>query len=435
MVEFDPDINVVQADHDLLRKTIISFYNATVQATENNHDPPKPLYIWGRSSIGKSEVLKEAAKELAKQYNRKFTEDIRRADSDHFVFIDRRLVRRSPTDMSGVLFKDKQGDMTVAKWIRPYTLYMLSRNREEAEGIKVMGILALEELNLAPSETQSGAYDLILDRRLEELVLAGGIYVVATGNLTEDNAFTFDMPGPLRKRFNHVLLKPPVFKDEENKKGWFYYAVENGVDSRIIAFLSLHPDWLFKPNEDTMASPMPRTWKMASENLKAMPDDPAYAVGLAVGGTAAGMFQQFLQMSQTIDIDTLLRNPYQFHTLDVAQKFAVIGSLAHLFGQQPEKYGYDLLRFATHLLTGIADSHELGELVEEFNSLNEIPAKQRMQKRNQLVQKFINNLNREPEMAATLLNLMKASNREMFARVLENSAYTSILFELIHYVL
>lgn len=339
------DITVFEVDHDELIQDIIDAY-----------ETKEPLYVWGRTGIGKSYTVRKAAQILAEKYGRKFSESIRDIDDEHFVLIDRRMALRDPTDIIGVLYRTNG----VSKWHYPDWLYKLSKDYEREKGIKIRAIVFLDELNLAPPLTQNGAYSLILDRRLEDLELADGVVIIAAGNVEEDKAFTHDLADPLKTRFTHVTLRIPVFKDDDRKKGWFYWAADNGIDSRILAFLSFQPDKLFYYVEGDRTFPTPRGWEKASKLMKGKSNDEAWrAVAKACGLVAGLQFKQFMELSTAVDVEEILENPVKFTELDIPQQFSVIGALVHIYSQNPKKYAEKMFRFIAQIFSGIYDDDKL----------------------------------------------------------------------------
>ncbi len=396
-------IDVFEVTHEELLEDIIDAY-----------ETKEPLFVWGRTGIGKSYTVKRAGKILAERYGRKYSESIRDLDSEHFVVLDRRLAYRDPTDLIGVLYKENG----VSKWHYPDWLVKLSRQREEEEGVEIRAILFLEEINLAPQLTQNAAYELILDHKIEDLELADGVVVIAAGNVAEDRAYTFDLSDPLRTRFTHVTLRIPVFKDEGRREGWFYWAAENGIDSRILSFLSLKPDLLFKYVEGDRTFPTPRGWEKASRLMKGKPNEKAWrAVAKACGYVAGLQFKQFMEMSEKVDLEDILKEPAKFFDLDVPVRFSVIASLTHLYDMDPDRYVEKLLRFATQIFTGIYDDKKLEGYIR-------LPDDERARIAG----------DRQAEFAALILTNMKSAHRQHFAKALESSKYLPALQDLVFFI-
>jgi len=411
-------VDFFEVDHDELVQDIVDAYETKT-----------PLFVWGRTGIGKSYTIKRAGRILAEKYDRKYTESLRDIDGEHFFILDRRLAYRDPTDLIGVLYKDNG----VSKWHYPEWLTKLSKQREEEEGIEIRGILALEEVNLAPQLTQNAAYELVLDRKIEDLELADGVIVVAAGNVAEDRAYTFDLSDPLKTRFTHVTLKIPVFKDEEKRQGWFYWAAENGIDGRILAFLNFQPNLLFKYVENDRTFPTPRGWEKASKLMKGKSNDRAWrAVAKACGYVAGLQFKQFMELSVSVDLEEVLKMPEKFLDLEMSVRFSVIASLTHLYSQKPEKYAEKLLKLAAHLFTGIYDDGKLSEYVRLAAKCEGLSGEELGRVRREM--KELEG-EREAELAALILTSMKAANRDNFVEVLNSSKYTTAVADLVFFLI
>lgn len=383
-----------------------------------------PLFVWGRTGIGKSHTIKRVAMELAEREGRKFTTRMSEIDGEHFFLLDRRLTYMNPTDLVGVLYKTNG----VSKWHFPDWVYAISKQREEEEGIEVKGIVSLEELNLAPPLVQNAAYELVLDHRIHGLEIAEGVTFVAAGNVAEDRAFTFEMPDPLKTRFTHVELQVPIFKHPEKKEGWFYWAVENGVDGRILSFLSFRQDLLFRYIEEARAFPTPRGWEIASRLMKNKNDRMAWrAVAKACGNYAGLQFKQFMELSASIDLEDLLKNPRKFNELDVANRFAAIAALSSAYSRNPDHYAEKLLKFAVTLFTGIYDEVKLREYAEKVLELyGKKEGEEELRKMRG---------DRQAEFATLILSNMKAQNDQALKNVVENSVYGNVIVDIIPFLL
>lgn len=203
--------------------------------------------IWGPAGIGKSSIVAQAAK---------------RHDLE---FIDVRLSQLAPSDLRGLPVPSEG----VSKWYPPEFLPRGGR-----------GILFLDELNLAPPVVQGIAQQLILDRKIGSYIVPQGWFIWAAGNRKEDRASVFEMPAPLANRFLHLHVVP----DWDSFKA---YALAEGFNERILAFLSFRPTLLHKVDPQAPAWPSPRSWSMANRLMRArLPIEPAIGVGAAAELTA-----------------------------------------------------------------------------------------------------------------------------------------------------
>jgi MoxR-like ATPase len=133
----------VQVRHDQLKELVKLYYKAK-----------KALFVWGATGVGKSQVVRQAAMEIAQELGLEYTEDVKHLnDEKYFVVIDIRLSQSDPSDLRGIPIYDKEHMATV--WLPP-----------ELFPRKGYGIIFFDELNLSPPLVQASAYQLILDRRL-----------------------------------------------------------------------------------------------------------------------------------------------------------------------------------------------------------------------------------------------------------------------------
>jgi hypothetical protein len=207
--------------------------------------------IWGAPGIGKSSIVSQLATEHQLQ------------------FIDVRLSQLAPTDLRGLPVAEDGR----SKWFPPEFL--------PQSGV---GILFLDEINMAPPAMQGMAQQLILDRRVGSYTVPDGWFIWAAGNRKEDRAGVFDMPAPLSNRFLHLQVEP----DFESFKT---YALTQKVHEQIIAFLSFRPSLLHKIDAQQPAWCSPRSWMMASTLHYAGLD-----LAPAIGTLANAEFQAFTEL-------------------------------------------------------------------------------------------------------------------------------------------
>jgi hypothetical protein len=264
------------------------------------------LFVWGAPGIGKSQTVRKVARELAREMGREYLEwneisrekrsEVAQDPAKYFVLLDLRLSQYDPSDLKGI----PKLDGPYTDWKPPLWLYALSR-----EG--AAGFIFLDELNLAPPSVQSAAYQLVLDRCLSDYKLPGGVGVIAAGNPPDYRPHAHDPAPPLLNRFLNVELGIPDIDS------WSEWALEHGVDPRIVSFLKMRPELLFKwtPEVRSAAYPTPRTWYFASVMLEGEDgmDGIGTKVAAAVGEGVANEFLAFLKLTQKFDIGAVLGNP------------------------------------------------------------------------------------------------------------------------------
>ena len=199
-----------------------------------------PVMLWGPPGVGKSQIIAGIARRHGAR------------------LVDIRLSQMEPTDLRGIPFKTSDDRV---KWSVPEML----PDRDSTEP----GILFLDEINAAPPSVSAAAYQLILDRRLGEYEMPKNWAIFAAGNRQGDRGVTYAMPAPLANRFTHYHVEP-------NLDDWIGWALENGIDERIMGFLRFRPDLLFRydPAHNPEAFPSPRSWEYADRALKKFASRP-----------------------------------------------------------------------------------------------------------------------------------------------------------------
>jgi hypothetical protein len=258
----------------------------------------KAFFCWGATGIGKSQTVRQAARNIASELKKEYTENIHDINNeDKFVVIDLRLSQMDPSDLRGIpIFS---GDKEATVWLPPDFLPR-----------KGQGIIFLDEVNLAPPLVQASAYQLILDRRLGTYTVPDGYLLVAAGNRLEDRASVFEMSAPLKNRFGHCQLREPTVED------WTKWAVEHEVDMRIIGFLNFRRTALFQfdPRVKENAFATPRSWEHVSQLIKEIPSENLQLLqqlcSTQVGVGTAGEFVTFIRVKDKLHpMDYYLKDP------------------------------------------------------------------------------------------------------------------------------
>lgn len=298
------DADMKTIGHEELSKVIQLCYKNKVTA-----------FIWGPTGIGKSDTIREAAKAIAKEAKLQYCEQ-GEPDEEKFTVIDARLSQMDPSDLRGLPFVSKEGKTA---WAYPSWL-----------PTKGKGILLLDEVNLAPPLVQSSAYQLVLDRKLGDYNLPDGWGIVAAGNRAEDKAYTFELAGPLCNRFAHIELAVPPIAE------WTEWALQNGVDSRLVTFLNYKPQHLYKFDSKLKekAFPTPRSWARYCSPLIKDVSDNAFLLTLmssAIGEGCAVECVAYLKLTKQIDLNDILEHPEKAADLKgIDVKYSLVSALAEL---------------------------------------------------------------------------------------------------------
>lgn len=257
-----------------------------------------PVMLQGAPGVGKSDIIREVAKELG------------------YRVIDIRLSQLDPVDLRGIP-SVKDGTTT---WNVPG---FLPQDPNE----KVL--IFLDEINSAPQAVQAAAYQLVLDRKLGEYELPDNVVLVAAGNRTTDKAIVNQMATPLKNRFMHVAV-------DVDYQDWCNWALSAQINPMIIAFqrynngkylhemLAAEVETDSKRREAMMNNlrvnnsfATPRTWAYASRFMNLGLDDGMLRIVLqgCIGEVAATEFIGYNKYwSQIPDLDRVVKEPKKVAT-------------------------------------------------------------------------------------------------------------------------
>lgn len=259
-------------------------------------------FLHSSPALGKSSIIKQ----IAKEYNAEV--------------IDLRLTEMDSSDLNGLpYFKDGKSTFL------PFDTFP-TQDTPLPKG-KKSWILLLDEFNSALPSVQAAAYKLILDRQVGQHKLHDKIRIVACGNLDTDNAIVNTMSSALISRFAHFYIRP----DNDEWRNW---AINNGIDTRITAFIGFRPNLLYTLNPDvTEPYASPRTWELLSritkDNEISYDDIPLLAS--LIGEGTANEFISYLEVYTNLpNIQDIFTKP---DTVEVPEQlstqWALIGALAH----------------------------------------------------------------------------------------------------------
>jgi hypothetical protein len=289
----------------------------------------RPMAIWGQTGIGKSDIVKLAAKEWGDE------------NEIEMSFIDIRLSQIEPHDIRGVLVPDIANRTSF--WLPPS---MLPSDPDW------VGVINFDEISSAHPMVQAAAYQLFLDRRVGEYVLPEGATLIAAGNRKSDRGVVFPMASPLANRFiTHITLDLSV-------EQWKLWAWQNNINPLIIGFVSTNETMLHTQKSDTEEKGFasPRSWEGASIILDFNLRDEIKketlqgGVGFATGQefwTYKELLQGAVQTSQILDMKqdyVLPEDPSACHAMSAS----IIAHLKNFCGTgkaMPEDKGLAIFRY------------------------------------------------------------------------------------------
>lgn len=297
-------------------------------------DKKNPLFVAGGPGIGKSEIPRQVFKRIADKAKLKFVEwqDLTREDKanaianpdEYFVFCDQRIGQMDSTDLRGIPRLDGEYLETCPlSWVIYFT-------QAEAHGV-----IFFDEINLAPPVVAGQAYQIINDRAIADRRLGKDVLVIAAGNRSEDKAFVFDMPLPLRDRFNEIEIYPSV-------KNWTPWAAQAGVNPHLVAFVNWKEMYLYtldktKTNADKGSSPrgiVRASRLVGDEDITS--DLTHQLISAACGEAFATEFQAYTKHYQELDWEKIYKNPSMIKDYSADRLWAIAGGLSEHFKKDPK---------------------------------------------------------------------------------------------------
>jgi hypothetical protein len=235
-----------------------------------------PAYFHGGPGLGKSAVAKQMAKELK------------------IGFKDIRLGSKIPEDLSGIPVPDLEKRMAV--WLKAEFW-----PNKERDGDK--GIIIFDELSDAPKSLQSCAYQVILDRKINDFELGAGWWPMAAGNRREDRAAAGTLSTALANRFAHIHI-------HADPEAFIEWANNNDIDPLVPGFIRFRPNLLYSmEGADLLSFPTPRAWEQVAKCVDADPSIRFRLVRGLVGDGAAGEFEVYMKGLNLPTIEEIVANP------------------------------------------------------------------------------------------------------------------------------
>ena len=250
---------------------LTKMYSAVIKAGLSPKVTPS-VYLHGAPGSGKSEAIRELAKELEDETGKTVN------------ITDVRLLLFNPIDLRGI--PTANADKTLAVWLKPQIFQM-------DESDNVINILFLDELSAAPQSVQAAAYQITLDRVVGEHKLPDNCIVIAAGNRITDKSVAYKMPKALANRLCHMEIVASF-------ESWKKWAIRTGINPKVIGFLSFRQDYLntFDASKDDLAFATPRSWEMVSNILNYVDDNIGSVMPLVTGCIGNGIALEFQYYSE-----------------------------------------------------------------------------------------------------------------------------------------
>ena len=253
-------------------------------------------FILGAPGGGKSACARDIVRELGIENVVEFTASL-----------------RDPVDVLGT--PNNTGEYT--RWVPPEEFYRLRQGVGRAA-------LILEELSDAPVPMQNALCGVIYDKRAANLQLSDELFIIGTGNRTEDKSGANRITSKLANRTRR-------FDFQENVDDWTDWALDNNIDPVLIQFIRFRPALLSDFDPNRFANPTPRSWErvnMIPESLSASLffDNCAGEVGEGAAAEYTGFRRIYLALP---NIESILLDPAGADVpTDPATIYALTGALA-----------------------------------------------------------------------------------------------------------
>jgi hypothetical protein len=223
---------------------------------------------------------------------------------------------RDPVDIMGI----PRADAECTKWVPPSEFW-----RIRDDGTDQPCALIVEEISDAPVPMQNPMCRVVLDRMAGELKLHPKLYIIATGNRTEDKSGATRLTTKLTNRMQ-------VIQFDENLDDWCDWALDNNLRVDMIQFLRFRPNLLSDFDPNRKINPTPRTWEMVNYIDPALPSDLYFSnIAGLIGEGAAAEYAGFKRIYENLpDIEGILLNPSKaVIPTDPAVLYALTGAIAH----------------------------------------------------------------------------------------------------------
>ena len=201
-----------------------------------------PLII-GESGIGKTALAKKLAKE----------------NNWSLVVIDGNLLKEG--EIGGLPTVENYAGGKTTLYAVHYKLREIDEEITKGKSV----LLFIDEINRCEHTVQQELMNLILNREINGYKLDENVKILAAMNPSSKYGSDFDyqvvdMDAAQENRFVWLNM-------ESDENAWLKWAIEAGIDSKVIEFISTFPEYLNKINEDDIRA-TPRSYERVSKSYK-----------------------------------------------------------------------------------------------------------------------------------------------------------------------
>ncbi|HID18639.1 TPA: hypothetical protein EYP27_03760 [Candidatus Bathyarchaeota archaeon] len=307
---------------------------------ELGYEPVTP-HLVGAPGIGKSDIVREWAANMAERLGLKFADydelTPERVDSilgeadRYFIFADKRLTGLDPVDLSGV--PRPINNHAYVRFLPLDLATLLSR---------CAGVLFLDEfLNESRPNMVAQAYKLCRDYKIGDLALSRKAMVVAASNTAQTSSLTHSIPKPLKDRFVFIAVEPPSL---EAWSEWMDKTYGESWDRSVLAYLVWKPSSFLAnisdvDGEDSLEPPAtPRGWTHVALAFKQLGKDGGLKATIATGklGRVGSDLTAFLR-NRVPGFQELTARPEIFANFNIEQRYLSAVTISEAVNQDKAK--------------------------------------------------------------------------------------------------
>lgn len=350
-----------------------------------------PLVI-GESGIGKTALAKKLAKD----------------NNWSLVVIDGNLLKEGeigglPT-IESYMTMDSNGNR-LEKKTTIYAVHTKLREIDEEINKGKRVLLFIDEINRCEHTVQQELMNLILNREINGYRLHDDVNILAAMNPSSKYGSDFDyqvvdMDAAQENRFVWLNM-------ESDHKAWLKWAMESGIEQKVIEFIGVFPEYLHKINEDDVRA-TPRSYERVSKafkEYKERKDSIPKSVFLNVikgnvGKVIAEEFVNFVESDHT----------------------PLISFYEVFLGDTLNSEIIEKIKSESHTRLYLTAMNILKSLEENIKNINEEYV--------YYINRFIEFLNEYPiDLMVGIMKDMKSSYPESYKRALENEKFVESYFE------
>lgn len=274
------------------------------------------VMLWGAPGVGKSQAIRQIGEKIEEETGKRVS------------ITDVRLLLFNPIDIRGIPVANE--DRTLSVWLKPKIFQM-----DESDDI--VNILFLDEISAAPQSVQAAAYQITLDRVVGEHRLPDNCIVIAAGNRVTDKSVAYKMPKALANRLMHIEI-------EGNFESWRRWAVANGINDKVLGYLSFRNDRLFgfDTSNDDLAFPTPRSWEMVSNILNETDGELMPVYPMIMGLIGSGVAMEFRSWCKNYEALPDIEDIFMGKCIAVPERPDVMYALVSSMTAYASEHKYDI---------------------------------------------------------------------------------------------